>query len=51
MQSVLALPKGRRVSLDAAWRVLSTKSFRTTSGVRTYMQQYAQMFTLSDKGK
>jgi hypothetical protein len=41
MQSVLALLKGQRVSLDAAWRVLSPMSFLTMSGVRTYMQGYA----------
>jgi hypothetical protein len=36
MQSVLALLKGRTVSLGAAWRVLSSESFLTMSGVRTY---------------
>jgi hypothetical protein len=41
MQSVLALLKGQSVSLGAAWRVLSPKSFLTTSGVRTYTQGYA----------
>jgi hypothetical protein len=41
MQSVLALLKGRRVSLNATWRVLSPKSFLTTSGDRTYAQWYA----------
>jgi hypothetical protein len=30
------LLKGRRVSLGAAWRVLSPKSSLVTSGVRTY---------------
>jgi hypothetical protein len=34
MQSVLALLKGRRVSLDEAWRVLSPKSSLIMSGVR-----------------
>jgi hypothetical protein len=36
MQSVLAFLKGGRVSLGAAWRVLSPKSSLITSGVRTY---------------
>jgi hypothetical protein len=33
---VLALLKERRVSLGAAWRVLSPKILQTMSDVRTY---------------
>jgi hypothetical protein len=35
MQSVLALLKGRRVSLDDSLRVLSPKSSFISSGIRT----------------
>jgi hypothetical protein len=36
--AMLALLKGRRVSLGATWQVLSPKSSLTTSGIRTYTQ-------------
>jgi hypothetical protein len=51
MQSVLALLKGRRVSLGVAWQVSSPESFLTTSGIRTYMQWYARKLMLGDKEK
>jgi hypothetical protein len=38
MHSVLASFKESRVSLEAAWRVLSPKLLRTMSDVRTYNQ-------------
>jgi hypothetical protein len=48
MQPVLALLKGRRVSLDVAWRVLSPKSSLVPSGVRTY---YAMIcMSVSERG-
>jgi hypothetical protein len=46
---VLALLKGRRVSLNTAWRALSPKSSLITSGVRTY---YAMIcMSVSKRGK
>jgi hypothetical protein len=47
--SVLALLKGRRVSLNDAWRVLSSKCFLLKSGVRAYMEWHAWVLMMSDK--
>jgi hypothetical protein len=51
MQSVLALLKGRRVSLGVAEQVSSPKGFLTMSAIRTYMQWYARKLKLGDKEK
>jgi hypothetical protein len=50
MQSVRALLKGRRkVSLGAAWWVLSPKSLWTTSSVRTYTSRHARVLAKDGK--
>jgi hypothetical protein len=51
MQSVLALLGRGKVSLSVAWQVLSPKSSSITSGVRTYTQWHACVFTMSNKEK
>jgi hypothetical protein len=51
MQSVLALLKREKVSLDEAWWVLSPKSSLIKGIVRTYIQGHAWVFMLSDKEK
>jgi hypothetical protein len=38
MQSVLALLRKGKVSLNMAWRVLSPKRSLTVSGIKTYTQ-------------
>jgi hypothetical protein len=51
MQSVLTLLRGGRVSLGAAWRVLSPKSSSITSRVRTYYAVTCTSVHVSDKEK
>jgi hypothetical protein len=51
MQLVPALLGRGKVSLSEAWWVLSPKSSLITSGIRTYMQWHAWVFTLSNKEK
>jgi hypothetical protein len=51
MQSVLALLKERRVSLDEAWRVLSIKCSLLKSSVRSYMALHARVLMISNRDK
>jgi hypothetical protein len=48
---MLALLKGRRVSLGEASRLLSPKYSLLKSGVRTYMVCHAWVLALSNKDK
>jgi hypothetical protein len=49
MQSVLALFKGRRVSLGKSSRRLSPKCSLLKSGVRTYTVCHARVLAISNK--
>jgi hypothetical protein len=51
MQSMLALLKGKRVSLGETCHVLSPKHSLLKSGVRTYMTWHTRVLTISDNDK
>jgi hypothetical protein len=51
MQSVLALLKGRKVSLKEALHLLSPKSSLLESSVRTYIVCHAWVLTIRNKDK